>query len=73
MTIPAAYDRGLRDAATLRGIREFCSRIGVSTVYNVVEVGVLEDCVRDHLNRTAQRVMAVMDPIKIVITNYSPL
>ncbi|HEY3266414.1 MAG TPA: glutamine--tRNA ligase/YqeY domain fusion protein [Armatimonadota bacterium] len=59
-----------RRGYTPEAIREFCRRIGVAKAHNLVEVGVLEDCVRDDLNKRAQRVMAVMDPIKVVLTNY---
>ena len=55
---------------TPEAIREFCRRIGVAKRDSVVDVAVLEDCVRDDLNRHAQRVMAVMNPLKVVITNY---
>ncbi|HPP00188.1 MAG TPA: glutamine--tRNA ligase/YqeY domain fusion protein [bacterium] len=51
-------------------IREFCRRIGVSKNEGVVEIQNLEHCVREHLNRTAPRVMAVLNPLKVVITNY---
>jgi glutaminyl-tRNA synthetase len=44
--------------------------IGVAKRENLVDIGVLEFCVREQLNKTAQRVMAVLDPIKVVITNY---
>ncbi|KPJ64692.1 glutamate--tRNA ligase [candidate division KD3-62 bacterium DG_56] len=61
---------GLRRCGyTPEAIREFCSRIGVSTVYNVVDIAVLEDCVRDDLNKRVQRVMGVIRPLKVVITN----
>jgi glutaminyl-tRNA synthetase len=62
-----------RRGYTPEAIREFVRRIGVagkSKLESVVEIALLEDCVRDDLNRTAQRVMAVMDPIKVIITNY---
>ena len=59
-----------RRGYTPEAIREFCNRIGVATAYNVVELGVLEDCVRNDLNKRAQRVMGVLNPIKVVITNY---
>ncbi len=51
-------------------IREFCRRIGISKNEGVVEIQNLEHCVREHLNRTAPRVMAVLNPLKVVITNY---
>ena len=59
-----------RRGYTPEAIREFCRRIGVSTVYNMVEVAVLEDCVRDEMNKRSHRVMAVMNPLKVVLTNY---
>lgn len=59
-----------RRGYTPEAIHEFCRRIGVATFYNVVEYAVLEDCVRDDLNKRSQRVMAVMNPLKVVITNY---
>ena len=52
-------------------IRQFCSDIGVAKSNSMVEYAKLEACVRDELNRTAQRRMAVVDPLRVVITNYS--
>ncbi len=51
-------------------IRNFCDRIGVAKRDSLVDIALLEYCVREHLNRTAPRVMAVLRPLKIVITNY---
>ena len=51
-------------------VRDFCERIGVSKVYSVVDFALLEACVREHLNTSAPRAMAVLDPIKLVIDNY---
>src|SRR6185503_11191835 len=51
-------------------IRQFCDTIGIAKRENIVDVGLLEFCVREHLNKTANRVMAVLDPVKLVITNY---
>lgn len=51
-------------------IREFCERIGVTKKQTVIEFGVLENCVREELDRTAPRAMAVLDPIKVVIDNF---
>ncbi len=51
-------------------IREFCSRTGVARRDNVIEIELLEHCVREVLNRTALRVMAVLDPVKLILTNY---
>jgi len=59
-----------RRGVTPDAIREFCRRIGVAKTDSVVDVAVLEDCVREDLNRTSPRAMAVLDPIKVVITNY---
>jgi len=51
-------------------IRQFCDTIGIAKRDNITDVGLLEFCVREHLNKTANRVMAVLDPIKLIITNY---
>lgn len=51
-------------------IRDFCERIGVAKANSEVQSSYLESCVRDNLNRTANRVMAVFDPLKVVLTNY---
>jgi glutaminyl-tRNA synthetase len=51
-------------------IREFCDRIGVAKRENLIDVGLLEFCVREQLNKVAQRRMVVFDPLKLVITNY---
>jgi len=51
-------------------IRDFCERIGVAKKDSTVEVELLESCLRDDLNENAPRVMAVLDPLKVVITNY---
>jgi glutaminyl-tRNA synthetase len=51
-------------------IRDFIERIGVSKTNSVVDWGLLEHCVRENLNKSATRVMAVVDPIKLVIDNY---
>jgi glutaminyl-tRNA synthetase len=59
-----------RRGYTPEAIREFCRRIGVAKTDSVVDVGMLEDCVRDDLNKRAPRVMAVLDPLKVVLTNY---
>ncbi len=59
-----------RRGVTPEAIREFCRRIGVAKTDSVVDVAVLEDCVREDLNRTSPRAMAVLDPVKVVITNY---
>ncbi|MCX6376438.1 MAG: glutamate--tRNA ligase family protein, partial [Armatimonadetes bacterium] len=59
-----------RRGYTPEDIREFCSRIGVAKTDSTIAVAVLEDCVREDLNKHAQRVMAVMNPLKVVLTNY---
>ncbi len=59
-----------RRGFTPESIRRFCDRIGVAKFYSMIDVTVLENSVRDHLNSVANRVMAVMDPIKVVLTNY---
>jgi glutaminyl-tRNA synthetase len=51
-------------------IRNFCDRIGVAKRDSLVDMALLDYCVREHLNKTAPRVMAVLRPLKIVITNY---
>lgn len=59
-----------RRGYTAASIRNFCERIGVAKRENVIDVGLLEFCIREDLNKTAWRRMAVLDPIKLVITNY---
>lgn len=59
-----------RRGYTPASIREFCARIGVTKMDNLVEMSMLEACIRDDLNVNAPRAMAVLDPIKIVIENY---
>ena len=61
---------GVKKRYTPASIREFCDRIGVAKRENLIDVGLLEFCVREDLNKTAQRRMVVFDPIKVVITNY---
>jgi glutaminyl-tRNA synthetase len=51
-------------------IRNFATRVGVARRENIIDVGFLEFCVREDLNKRANRVMAVLDPIKLIITNY---
>lgn len=60
-----------RRGFTPESIRDFCDRIGVAKRENMVDVGLLEFCVREHLNKVAQRRMVVFDPLKVVITNYT--
>ena len=59
-----------RRGYTAKSIRSFCERIGVAKSANVVEYGFLEHCLREDLNETAERVMGVLRPIKLTITNY---
>lgn len=59
-----------RRGYTPEAIRTFCSRIGVSKTNGVVELGLLEHCLREDLNKRAPRVMAVLRPVKLVIENY---
>jgi len=59
-----------RRGYTPESIRRFCERIGVAKFYSVVDVAVLEGCVREHLNAVAPRVMAVLRPLRVVIDNY---
>ncbi len=65
-TLSALRRRGFTPAS----IRAFCDRVGVQKRDNIIEVGLLEYFIREELNRTANRVMAVLDPVKLVITNY---
>ncbi len=65
-TISGMRRRGLPPA----GIRNFCERIGVAKKESVVDVALLEHCVREELNKTAPRVMGVLNPLKVVIENY---
>jgi glutaminyl-tRNA synthetase len=58
-----------RRGYTPEAIRDFCSRIGIAKRENIIDVGLLEHCVREHLNKIALRTMVIFDPIKIVITN----
>lgn len=59
-----------RRGYTPESIRDFCDRIGIAKRDNLVDVGVLEFCVREHLNKIALRRMVVFDPVKVVITNW---
>ncbi|WP_295769737.1 glutamine--tRNA ligase/YqeY domain fusion protein [uncultured Mucilaginibacter sp.] len=65
-TISGLRRRGYTPAS----IREFCERIGVAKRENLIDVGLLEFCIREDLNKTAWRRMVVLDPIKLIITNY---
>jgi len=59
-----------RRGYTPESIREFCARIGVAKKENVIEMALLEATVRDDLNRRAQRAMAVLKPLRVVLENY---
>jgi glutaminyl-tRNA synthetase len=65
-TISGMRRRGYPPAA----IRTFCDKAGVAKRENTIEINLLESCVRDELNRTALRAMVVIDPVKVIITNY---
>jgi len=59
-----------RRGYTPASIRNFCDRVGVAKSPNTIEFGFLEHCLREDLNDHAKRVMAVLDPVKLTITNY---
>jgi glutaminyl-tRNA synthetase len=59
-----------RRGYTPESIRNFCEVIGVTKFNSLTDIALLEHCVRDHLNKVAQRTMAVLDPLKVIITNY---
>ena len=59
-----------RRGYTPKSIREFIQKVGVAKRENVIDVSLLEFCIREDLNKTAPRVMAILDPVKVVITNY---
>ena len=59
-----------RRGYTAAAIRNFCERIGVAKSPNVIEYGFLEHCLREDLNATAERTMAVLRPVKLTVTNY---
>lgn len=65
-TISGLRRRGYTPAA----IKDFCERIGVAKRNSTVDIALLEHCIREDLNANATRVMAVLDPVKVVITNY---
>jgi glutaminyl-tRNA synthetase len=60
-----------RRGYTAQSIREFCDRAGIAKRENIADIGLLEFCIREHLNKIALRRMVVFDPLKVVITNYS--
>ena len=55
---------------TAKAIKDFCVRIGITKRENTADIALLEHCVREDLNKSAKRVMAVLDPLKVVIVNY---
>lgn len=59
-----------RRGYTPSSILEFVKKAGVAKAYSIVDIGLLEHCIRDELNSSAPRRMAVMDPVKVVLTNY---
>jgi glutaminyl-tRNA synthetase len=59
-----------RRGYTPESIREFCERVGVARRENVIDVGLLEYCIREDLNKKALRRMVVLDPIKVIIDNF---
>lgn len=59
-----------RRGYTPESIRDFCDRVGIAKREILADVGLLEFCVREHLNKIAQRRMVVFDPLRVVITNY---
>jgi glutaminyl-tRNA synthetase len=59
-----------RRGYTAVAIRKFCEVIGVAKRENIIDISLLDFCLREDLNKTAPRVMAVLDPVKVVITNY---
>ncbi len=59
-----------RKGYTPLSIRNFCEKIGVAKRENLIDLSLLEFCVREDLNETAKRVMVVLDPVKLIITNY---
>ncbi len=65
-TVSGLRRRGFTAAA----IREFCRRVGVTKVESLTDIALLEHCIRDELNQSAYRVMGVLDPLKLIITNY---
>ncbi|MCX6310235.1 MAG: glutamine--tRNA ligase/YqeY domain fusion protein [Bacteroidetes bacterium] len=65
-TISALRRRGY----TPESIRDFCERVGIARRENVIDVGLLEFCIREDLNKNATRRMAVLNPVKLIIDNY---
>ena len=65
-TIMGLKNRGVPPEA----LKKFCADVGVAKNYSVVSLAQLDECIRDELNLTAERAMAVIDPVKLTITNY---
>lgn len=65
-TISGLRRRGYTPAS----LRNFCSEVGVAKANSLVDVAMLEHCIRDDLNNNADRIMAVLHPLKVIITNY---
>ena len=59
-----------RRGYTPEAVRQFCQRIGLNKMESLVEMGLLEHCVREHLNKITPRVMAVLKPLKVTLTNW---
>ncbi len=66
-TLMGLKNRGVPPEA----LKKFCADVGVAKNYSVVSLAQLDECIRDELNKTAERAMAVFDPVKLTITNYS--
>lgn len=65
-TIAGLRRRGYTPASLL----DFINRVGVAKTYSVVDAALLEHCIKDELNKSTHRIMAVLDPVKVIITNY---
>lgn len=65
-TLMGLKNRGVPAAA----LKKFCADVGVAKAYSVVKLAQLDECIRDELNRTAERAMAVLNPVKLTVTNY---
>ena len=68
-TLSGLRRRGVPPAA----IRDFCERVGITKYDSLTDVALLDHCIRDHLNRTAPRTMAVLDPLRVIIENPADL
>lgn len=65
-TLMGLKNRGVPPEA----LKKFCADVGVAKAYSVVKLAQLDECIRDELNRTAERAMAVVNPVRLTITNY---